>query len=111
MGRARRRRAGAAEENLAAAQRFVPSQGAAAPRRPRPPRRRASDSGAQDDRHAHGTERTDGRPGIMSDPGRADEEDELDKSKAPLLEHLIELRRRLLWSVLALGISFAVCLY
>jgi sec-independent protein translocase protein TatC len=47
----------------------------------------------------------------MSDPERGAEDDELDKSKAPLLEHLIELRRRLLWSVLALGISFAVCLY
>jgi sec-independent protein translocase protein TatC len=47
----------------------------------------------------------------MSDSGREAEEDELDRSKAPLLEHLIELRRRLLWSVLALGIAFAICLY
>src|SRR3954464_8537855 len=47
----------------------------------------------------------------MSDPARGEEEDELDKSKAPLLEHLIELRRRLLWSIRALGISFAGCLY
>ena len=47
----------------------------------------------------------------MSDPDRSPEEDELDKSKAPLLEHLIELRRRLLWSVAALGIAFAICLY
>jgi sec-independent protein translocase protein TatC len=47
----------------------------------------------------------------MSDPDRGEEEDELDRSKAPLLEHLIELRRRLLWSVLALGIAFAICLY
>ena len=41
----------------------------------------------------------------------SDEESELDASKAPLLEHLIELRRRLLWSVLALGAAFAACLY
>jgi sec-independent protein translocase protein TatC len=47
----------------------------------------------------------------MSDPVPGAEEDELDKSKAPLLEHLIELRRRLLWSVVALGIAFAICLY
>ena len=47
----------------------------------------------------------------MSDPERGTEDDELDKSKAPLLEHLIELRRRLLWSVAALGIAFAGCLY
>jgi len=39
------------------------------------------------------------------------EVDELEKSKAPLLDHLIELRRRLLWSVAALGVTFAGCLY
>jgi len=39
------------------------------------------------------------------------EADELDKSKAPLLDHLIELRRRLLWSVVTLGMTFAGCLY
>jgi len=37
--------------------------------------------------------------------------DELDDSRAPLLDHLIELRRRLLWCILSLGITFAVCLY
>ena len=36
---------------------------------------------------------------------------DLDESKAPLLDHLIELRRRLLWSVAAVGVGFAVCLY
>jgi sec-independent protein translocase protein TatC len=36
---------------------------------------------------------------------------DLDESTAPLLDHLIELRRRLLWCVLALGASFAVCFY
>jgi sec-independent protein translocase protein TatC len=36
---------------------------------------------------------------------------DLDESKMPLLEHLIELRRRLLWSIGALGIAFCVCLY
>jgi sec-independent protein translocase protein TatC len=36
---------------------------------------------------------------------------DLDNSKAPLLEHLIELRKRLLWCVAALGLAFAVCLY
>jgi len=38
-------------------------------------------------------------------------DDELDKSKAPLLDHLIELRRRLLWSVAALALAFGLCLY
>jgi sec-independent protein translocase protein TatC len=37
--------------------------------------------------------------------------DELDDSKAPLLDHLIELRRRLLWSVLALAVAFGSCVY
>ena len=32
-------------------------------------------------------------------------------TKAPLMEHLIELRRRLIWSTLAILIAFAVCLY
>ena len=36
---------------------------------------------------------------------------ELDDSKAPLLDHLIELRRRLLWSVAALAAAFGICLY
>ena len=36
---------------------------------------------------------------------------DIDETKAPLLEHLIELRRRLLWCVLALIISFAGCFY
>ncbi len=35
----------------------------------------------------------------------ADEQD-IDASKAPLLDHLIELRRRLLWSVAALAVAF-----
>ena len=37
--------------------------------------------------------------------------DELDDTKAPLLDHLIELRRRLLWSIAALVACFAGCLY
>ncbi len=36
---------------------------------------------------------------------------DLDDSKAPLLDHLIELRRRLVWSVLALFIAFGVSFY
>lgn len=40
-----------------------------------------------------------------------DETVEIDQSKAPLLDHLIELRRRLLYSVLALAVCFGVCFY
>jgi sec-independent protein translocase protein TatC len=36
---------------------------------------------------------------------------DLDESRAPLLEHLVELRRRLLWSFAALAAAFALCLY
>ena len=36
---------------------------------------------------------------------------EIDASKAPLLDHLIELRRRLLWSLLALLVAFLGCFY
>ena len=38
-------------------------------------------------------------------------QDELDDSRAPLLDHIIELRKRLVWSFGALGLSFALCLY
>jgi len=36
---------------------------------------------------------------------------EIDDSQAPLLDHLIELRRRLLFSAVALGLAFALCFY
>lgn len=36
---------------------------------------------------------------------------DIDDSKAPLLEHLIELRQRLVWAVVALLIAFAVSFY
>jgi sec-independent protein translocase protein TatC len=36
---------------------------------------------------------------------------DLDESRAPLMEHLIELRRRLIWSFVALGIAFAISFY
>ena len=36
---------------------------------------------------------------------------DIDESKAPLLDHLIELRRRLLWCVAALFAAFFICLY
>jgi sec-independent protein translocase protein TatC len=39
------------------------------------------------------------------------EEDELDASRAPLLDHLIELRRRLLWSMASIAVCFGICLY
>lgn len=41
----------------------------------------------------------------------AEREEDLDSTKAPLIDHLIELRRRLLWSFATLAATFAVCLY
>ena len=41
----------------------------------------------------------------------SDVHDEIDDSEAPLLDHLIELRRRLLYCVAALVLTFLVCFY
>jgi sec-independent protein translocase protein TatC len=41
----------------------------------------------------------------------SDNRDEIDESRAPLIDHLIELRSRLIRSFIALGIAFAICLY
>ncbi|HEV2562692.1 MAG TPA: twin-arginine translocase subunit TatC [Rhizomicrobium sp.] len=38
-----------------------------------------------------------------------DEEAEIEASKAPLLDHLIELRKRLIWSIVAFVICFLFC--
>ncbi|MGC1180878.1 MAG: twin-arginine translocase subunit TatC [Methyloceanibacter sp.] len=37
--------------------------------------------------------------------------EDIEATKAPLMEHLIELRRRLIWSMVAILIAFAVCFY
>lgn len=37
--------------------------------------------------------------------------EDLDESRAPLLDHLIELRTRIVRALLALGVGFGVCLY
>ena len=36
---------------------------------------------------------------------------DIDASKAPLIEHLVELRRRLIWSLLAVFLAFLVCFW
>ncbi len=37
--------------------------------------------------------------------------DEIDQSRAPLLDHLIELRKRLIYCVAAVAVAFGVCFY
>jgi sec-independent protein translocase protein TatC len=37
------------------------------------------------------------------------DEDDIEASKAPLMDHLVELRRRLMWSILAVGAAFLLC--
>ena len=39
------------------------------------------------------------------------EEDDIDQTKAPLIEHLIELRRRLIYCVVAFVVAFFFCYY
>jgi len=38
-------------------------------------------------------------------------EADIEATKAPLLQHLIELRRRLIWSMAAILVAFALCFY
>ena len=38
-------------------------------------------------------------------------DDDIEASKAPLMEHLLELRRRLMWSLLAVFLAFLVCFW
>ncbi len=38
-------------------------------------------------------------------------EDEMDKTRAPLLDHLIELRSRLIKAIVAIAFGFAICFY
>lgn len=39
------------------------------------------------------------------------EDDEVDASRAPLIEHLIELRRRLIWALLGFGVATVLCYF
>ncbi|OYY91055.1 MAG: twin arginine-targeting protein translocase TatC [Sphingomonas sp. 28-66-16] len=41
----------------------------------------------------------------------AESTEEIDQSRAPLLDHLIELRRRLIYCVIAVVLAFGVCFY
>jgi len=38
-------------------------------------------------------------------------QDDIDATKAPLMDHLIELRKRLMWSIVAIFVGFLACFY
>lgn len=44
----------------------------------------------------------------MTDPSEEDEA-ALNATRAPLMEHLIELRKRLIWAMVSFGVCFVVC--
>ena len=50
------------------------------------------------------------RPPDFIDP-RDEAIDEVEQSRAPLLEHLTELRNRLIWVLVGVGIAFSIALY
>jgi sec-independent protein translocase protein TatC len=45
------------------------------------------------------------------DVAKVDEEAEIEKSSAPLIEHLIELRSRLMWAIGGFFVAFLVCFF
>jgi sec-independent protein translocase protein TatC len=47
---------------------------------------------------------------VLEERGPVTHED-IKATRAPLIEHLIELRRRLIWSTLAIFIAFLICLF
>jgi len=51
-------------------------------------------------------------PAAPDPPGSEREgHDEIEASKAPLIDHLIELRQRLIYALVGVGIGFAACFY
>ncbi|MEJ8573307.1 twin-arginine translocase subunit TatC [Microbaculum marinum] len=38
-------------------------------------------------------------------------QEDIEATKAPLVEHLIELRKRMMWALIALGIMFVICFF
>lgn len=42
-------------------------------------------------------------------PKTDEDEDEVEASRAPLLDHLLELRTRIIWALVAVAIAFGVC--
>jgi sec-independent protein translocase protein TatC len=50
-------------------------------------------------------------PAAGSDPTQPDGYDEIEASKAPLMDHLVELRQRLIYTLVGVGVGFIVCFF
>ena len=50
-------------------------------------------------------------PALNHERRPTDDEAAIDATKAPLMDHLIELRQRLIWSIVAFVVCFLVCFY
>jgi sec-independent protein translocase protein TatC len=46
---------------------------------------------------------------VKAPPRPEDDEEEIEASRAPLLDHLLELRTRIVWSIAAIIVGFALC--
>ena len=66
----------------------------------------AAPSVVADDDVAYGTSSRQSGNGAMAEPDR---EAELEEGRMPLLDHLIELRNRLMWSIGAIMVAFLIC--
>ena len=49
------------------------------------------------------------KPSVLPEPDPPESYDEVEASKAPLMEHLIELRQRLIYALIGIGIGFVIC--
>ena len=50
-------------------------------------------------------------PTVSGEEPKRPGQDAIDASKAPLMEHLVELRQRLIYALIGIGIGFVVCFY
>ncbi len=50
-------------------------------------------------------------PSTAGDGPKRPGQEEIDASKAPLMDHLIELRQRMIYALIGVGIGFGICFY
>ena len=82
-----------------------PGETAAPARRPPSPAVRSRRAGRE------GAAAMQDKPDTPRPAQRPEGHDEVEASKAPLIEHLIELRQRLIYALIGVGVGFVVCFY